>query len=57
MEREREFTARVIAGQINLVGKRLLLMAGDAESAQTRQLTQSLAHRLDLRYVLTVRRV
>lgn len=47
MEREREFTTRVTTGQINLAGKRLLLMAGGAESAQTRQLTQSLAHRLD----------
>lgn len=47
LERERAFTARAQAGKLALAGKRLLLMAGGAESAQTLQLTQSLAQRLN----------
>ncbi|MCB4320713.1 alpha/beta fold hydrolase [Alcaligenes sp. 13f] len=47
LARERAFTAQAQAGKVALLGKRLLLMAGGAESAQTLQLTHSLARRLD----------
>jgi len=47
LAREREFVARARAAEFSLSNKRLLLIAGGAESPQTIQETRSLAQRLD----------
>jgi len=47
LARERAFVARAQAGEIALSHRRVLLLAGGAESAQTVQETRSLARRLD----------
>ncbi len=47
LARERHFIANCREGRFNPVGRRLLLMAGGAESPQTVQLTRALAQRLE----------